>query len=177
MKKVLIGLVILIILAAGGLFIVNGKSNYEPSKYSLNVKLDGEKFGIGSKIDFTLPDQFDKAYTLTEDINKLFFVFTKDTGHIFKAFMADKPEGYLNKKRVVAIADISGMPVLIQNTFALPDFKSSNYSLMLIYDKEMAKKLKDGQDATKVIIMTLKDKSVIKVEHAGSIEELGKILD
>jgi hypothetical protein len=40
----------------------------------------------------------------------------------------------------------------------------------------MAKQLKEGQEATKVIIMTLEDKKVTKVELASSAEELEKLL-
>jgi len=104
------------------------------------------------------------------------FAFTKDMGHIIKVFMLEKPEGYLENKKAVIVADISAMPVVIQNTFALPDLRESNYSMMLIYDKEMAKQLKEGQEATKVIVMTLDNKKVTKVELGGSVEELEKLL-
>ena len=176
MKKILLGLIALIIIAAGVLFGVNGKSNYDASKYSLSITPDDKHFGIGSTIDYILPDQFDKTHKLSTTTKKLLFAFTKDTGHIIKVFMMEKPEGFLQKKDAVIVADISAMPVVIQNTFALPDLKKSNYSMMLIYDKEMAKKLKEGQEATKVIVMTLENKKVTKVELAASEEELGKLL-
>ena len=177
MKKILLGLVALIVIAAGVLFGVNGKSNYDAGKYSLIVTPKGEPFGIDSTIDYILPDQFDKAHKLSTTAQKLIFAFTKDTGHIIKVFMMEKPEGYLQKRNAVIVADISAMPVVIQNTFALPDLRQSNYSMMLIYDKEMAKQLKEGQEATKVIVMTLENKKVTKVEHADSEEALGKLLN
>ena len=177
MKKILLGLIALLIIAAGILFGVNGTSHYDASKYSLSVTPKGEAFGVGSSIDYILPDQFDKAHKLSSTTEKLIFAFTKETGHIIKLFMAEKPEGYLKKRHAVIVADISAMPVVIQNTFALPDLRKSNYPMMLIYDKEMAKQLKEGQEATKVIVMTLKDKKITKVAHADSEEALGKLLD
>jgi len=177
MKKILLGLIALIVIAAGLLFGINGKSNYDASRYSLTVTPQGEPFGIDSAIDYILPDQFDKAHKLSTTTQKLIFAFTKDTGHIIKVFMMEKPEGYLQKRNAVIVADISAMPVVIQNTFALPDLRKSNYPMMLIYDKEMAKQLKEGQEATKVIVMTLENKKVTKVEHADSEEALGKLLN
>jgi len=173
----LLGLIVLVIIAAGVLFGVNGSSNYDASKYSLTIAPADQHFGTGSTIDFILPDQFNKRHKLSTTTEKLIFAFTKDTGHIVKVFMMEKPEGYLTKRHTVIVADISAMPVVIQNTFALPDLRKSNYSMMLIYDKEMAKQLKEGQEATKVIVMTLKDKKVIKVAHASSPEELEKLLN
>jgi len=176
LKKILLGLLALIIVAAGILFGVNGTSKYDASKYSLDITPADKHFGIGSTINYILPDQFDKTHKLSTTTEKMVFAFTKDTGHIIKVFMMEKPEGFLEKHHAVIVADISAMPVVIQNTFALPDLRKSNYSMMLIYDKIMAKQLKEGQDATKVIVMTLDNKMVTKVELAASEEELGKLL-
>ena len=177
MKKILLGLIALLVIAAGVLFGINGKSNYDAGKYSLSVTPEDQNFGIGSTIDYILPDQFDKAHKLSTTTQKLIFAFTKDTGHIIKVFMMEKPEGFLQKRNTVIVADISAMPVVIQNTFALPDLRKSNYPMMLIYDKEMAKQLKEAQEATKVIVMTLENKKVTKVELAASEEALGKLLN
>jgi len=176
MKKILLGLLALIIIAAGVLFGINGKSNYNASKYSLTITPTDKHFSVGSTIDYTLPDQFDKTHKLSDTTQKLIFAFTKDMGHIIKVFMLEKPKGYLEERNAVLVADISAMPVVIQNTFALPDLRESNFSMMLIYDKEMAMRLKEGQEATKVIVMTLDNKKVTKVELAGSVEELEKLL-
>jgi len=166
----------IVILGIGALFAINGTSSYDASKYSLTVTPDSKPFGVDSSIEFTLPDQFSKAHTLPADTKKLMFVFTKDTGHIFKSFMAYQKESYLTNNKIVAVADISGMPTVIYNTFALPDFQKSSYSVLLIHDKEMAKKLKEGQDATKVIVMTLDSGKVVKIALAADSAELGELL-
>jgi hypothetical protein len=176
MKKILLGLLLLIIVAVGALFAINGTSNYDPSKYSLSVTLEGKPFGVGSHIDFTLPDQFDKPKSLPDDTQKLLFVFTKPTGHTFKSFMAFQTKTFLQDNKIIAVADISGMPIVIVNTFAMPDFRQSAYSILLIYDKDMAKKLKEGQAVDKVIVMTLTDKKVTHIDHASSEAELAELL-
>jgi hypothetical protein len=176
MKKILLVLLTLIVVGVGGLFAINGTSQYDPSKYNLTITPIDEPFGIGSSIDFTLPDQFDQAIELPEDTQKLMFVFTKPTGHIFRSWMAfHDTSDYLRQRKIVAVADVSAMPTVILNTFAMPDFRKSKYSIELIYDKQMAAKLKKGQEVDKVIIMTLQNKKVTKIEDAASVEELNKL--
>ena len=178
MKKILLSLVLLILIAVGALFAINGSSNYDPSKFSLSVTPDSKPFGIGSQIGFTLPDQFDNPHTLPADTKKLIFVFTKPTGHIFRSWMAfHEKSDYLTDRKIVPVADVSGMPTVILNTFAMPDFRKSAYPILLIYDKTMAAKLKKGQQVDSVIVMTLSHNKVSKIEHAASVEELNKLLD
>jgi len=47
------------------------------------------------------------------------------------------------------------MPTVIRNTFALPDFRKSPYSVALIYDKTIAATYKNEKDADKITIVTL----------------------
>jgi hypothetical protein len=63
------------------------------------------------------------------------------------------------------------MPTVIQNTFALPDFRSSDYSVLLIYDKKIAKKFKDEQNSDKIAIVTLEDSIVKDVKFVSTQEE------
>jgi hypothetical protein len=177
MKKFLLILSLLLLIAAGALYLFKGKSSYDPAKYSLSVQPADKPFGVGSTIAFTLPDQFGKPHTLSPETRTMVFAFTKATGHIIKTAMADKPEGYLEERKAVIVADISGMPTVIQNMFALPDLRKSNYAMLLIYDKNMAKRLKEGQATDKVIVMRLEQGKVTKVEHADSPEALIKLLD
>jgi hypothetical protein len=176
MKKVILAVIAILVIGVGTLFAVNGKSNYEPTKYNLKVSPSNKPFGIGSTLNFKLPDQFNKPHYLTSDTKKVVFVFTKATGHIFKSFMANKDENFLQKRSMLAVADVSGMPTIILNTFAMPDFKKSKYPLLLIYDKNMAKRLKEGKDETKVIVLTLNNNKVTKIEYAKNEKELANLL-
>ncbi len=177
MKKILLGLLVLIVIAVGGLFAINGRSSYDPTRYHLSVTPENKPFGIGSSIAFTLPDQFDNPHTLPKDTRKLIFVFTKETGHIFRTWMGEHESAdYLSKRHTVAVADVSGMPTVILNTFAMPDFRKSAYPILLIYDKQMAQRLKEGQAVDKVIVMTLKEGEVVRIDHADTPEALDKLL-
>jgi hypothetical protein len=173
MKKFIVGLLLLILVAVGVLFYMNGQDNYDASKYSASTT---NGLNVGSKIKFTLPDQFDQPHSLTKDVKKLIFVFAKPTGHIVKEFLKKQDKNYLKNKKALFIADISPMPTVIRNTFALPDFRKSNYSVLLIYDEEMAKKFKEGVSTDKIVIITLNKGVVKKVDYTTNEEELIKKL-
>ena len=68
------------------------------------------------------------------------------------------------------------MPTVITNTFALPDLRKNRYPTLLIYDKNMAKRLKENQDKDKIIVMTLENSKVVKIEYASNLKELKKLL-
>ncbi len=176
MKKILLGLLALIIIAAGVLFGINGKSTYDASKYSLDIGPKDKPFGVGSMLTFILPDQFNKSHKLSTTTQKLVFAFTKDMGHEVKAFMDTQPASLLTEKHAMILLDVSPMPTVILNTFAIPDLKKSSYSTLLIYDKEMAKQLKEGLKADQIAVLTLDGKKVVKITYASSKEALGKLL-
>jgi len=168
-KKIILGLIVVIIIAIGGLFAINGKDNYDASKYSATAT---NGINIGSKIEFTLPDQFDKPHSLTDNIKKIILVFAKSTGHTVKAFLNSQDKEYLTKRDTIFVADISPMPTVIRNTFALPDLKKSPYSVLLIYDENIAKSLKNEKEAGKIAIVTLKNGVVDKVKYITTTKEL-----
>jgi hypothetical protein len=176
MKKILLILSLLIVIGGGLLFALKGKSSYEPGKYSLKVLPADKPFGIGSSLAFTLPDQFGKSHTLSPDTRTIAFAFSKKAGHIIRSAMEKAPAGFLQKHHAVLIADISGMPTVIQNLFALPDLRKSDYTMLLIYDKKMARRLKQGQNGDEVVVMRLDHGKVKAIEHADSPEKLLKLL-
>ncbi len=176
-KKIILGLILLLAAGVGVLFALNGSRHYDPSRYHLRLTPTAKPFGVGSTIDVTLPDQFDVPQGLPGDTRKVVFVFTKATGHIFRSWMAShNTRGYLAQRKIVAVADVSGMPAVILNTFAMPDFRKSPYSILLIYDPKMATRLKEGQAVDRVIVMTLANRTVTHIAHADSIQALDRLL-
>jgi uncharacterized protein YxeA len=169
MKKILLTLLLLLVVATGALFVLNGKDTYDADKYAASASNGLKK---GSKISFTLPDQFNKSHTLNNDTQKLILVFAKATGHTVKEFLKEQPADYLQKNHALFIADISPMPVIIRNTFALPDLKKQHYSVLLIYDKKISEDFRKGTDTEKIAVVTLDKGTVAKVEYADSDDEL-----
>ncbi len=174
LKKVLISVIVLILVAVGALFAINGKSNYDSSKYSAKAS-NGLK--VGSKLEFKLPDQFDKPIELSNSTKQVIFVFAKKTGHTVRELLKKEPKDYLPSRNTIFVADVSGMPTVIRNTFALPDFRKSPYSVALIYDENIAKVYKNGIDADKIIIVSLNNKVVTNVKMINGAKELKKVLN
>jgi hypothetical protein len=173
-KKIILSLLVLIVVAVGGLFAMNGKDNYDPTKYHATAT---QGLSVGSTIDFTLPDQFDKPVSLTPQTKKVIFVFAKATGHTVREFLKKQPQSYLPERQTLFVADISGMPTIIRNTFALPDFRKSSYSVALIYDKAIAKAFKNPEDADKITIVTLENKKIVHIQTLTTEAELKAVLN
>jgi uncharacterized protein YxeA len=168
-KKIILGLLALIIIVVGGVFIINGKSNYDATKYSTTAT---NGLNIDSKITFTLPDQFDKSHTLKNDTKKLILVFAKATGHVVKKFLKEQNSNYLAEHNTLFVADISPMPTVITNTFALPDLRKSSYSVLLIYDDAISKQLKNDAQADKIAVATLKDGVITDIKYVNTAKEM-----
>ena len=172
-KKLFFAILFILTASIGILFALNGKNNYDASKYSATVS-NGIK--VGSTLSFTLPDQFNKAVTLSNKTKKVILVFAKATGHTVREFLKKQNKDYLPSKNALFVADVSCMPTIIRNTFALPDFRKSAYSVLLIYDEKIAKNYKNIQDADKITILTLDNKKIVNIKTVTTEEELKKAL-
>lgn len=169
MKKILLILLLLIMAGAGTLFAIKGKDHYDPSKYSATLS-DG--FKVGSTVAYTLPDQFDKSHTLNDSIHRLIVVFTKESGHIVKNFLKEQPAGYLGKHNAAFIADVSPMPVVIRNTFALPDLKKQSYSVKLIYDKKISEAFKKDIQSEDIALISLQERKITAIKYVKTAQEI-----
>ncbi len=68
------------------------------------------------------------------------------------------------------------MPVVIRNTFALPDLKKQHYSVILILDKKISKDFKKDAKTDQIAVATLNSGTIEKVEYLKSAEELKTVL-
>ncbi len=174
MKKTLLGLLIFLVVAAGALFFLNGKDTYANNTSSATLS-DG--VNIDSKIDYTLFDQFGKPHTLDDSTKTLILVFAKGTGHTVKEYLGSQSADYLALHKAAFVADISPMPVVIRNTFALPDLKTQPYSVNLILEQTIADAFKKGAKVDGITIVTLNNKRVEKVEFVEDANALKTIIE
>lgn len=174
MKKTLLGLLIFLVVAAGALFFLNGKDTYANNTSSATLS-DG--VNIDSKIDYTLFDQFGKPHTLDDSTKTLILVFAKGTGHTVKEYLGSQSADYLTLHKAAFVADISPMPVVIRNTFALPDLKTQPYSVNLILEQTIADAFKKGAKVDGITIVTLNNKRVEKVEFVEDANALKTIIE
>ncbi len=171
-KKIVLPILLLLLVAAGAFFFINSSDNYDASKYSATV----DKLTEGESIDFTLPDQFGKAHALSDDTKTLIFTFAKATSHNVRDFLKSQPASYLSNKKAYYIADISPMPVVIRNAFAMPDLKKSAYPVILIYDGTIAAKFRDDSQKDAIMIVSLDNKKVTSVKFADDVDTLKALL-
>jgi len=173
-KKVIFIVLGLLIVGGGVLFAINGKDTYEADKYSANLS---DSLQIGSIVSFTLPDQFNKSHTSNKELKTIILSFTKATGHLVKKYLTEQDVDYLPKRNAFFVADISPMPVVIRNTFALPDLKKSSFSVLLIYDKKIATKFKNEEKIDKIAVISLENGVIKEIKYISTKEELKVVLN
>jgi hypothetical protein len=170
-KKIILAVVALLLIGGGTFFVINSTDNYDATKYSASNSGILKK---GAKIDFTLPDQFDKAHSLEDSTRTIVFTFAKATSHVFRDFLKEQGDDFLANKNAFYIADISPMPVVIRNAFAMPDLKQSNYPVLLMYKDDIASKFRVVEKKDSIMIITLENKTVIDIKYVNKKEELQK---
>ena len=125
--------------------------------------LFSNSFNVNTNIgSFELADQFEKKHTVNADVKTMIVSFEKDTSAGINEFLSTKEKGFLEANNTVFIADISGMPSLITSFFALPKMKKYNYNILLIYDENEKRFLKQEE---KLTVYKLENGVITSVEY------------
>ena len=133
---------------------------------------------IGKELKtFVIKDQFGVEHTLTNKTKKVIFVFSKPTGHLMRTYMDKQPIDYLDTRDILFVADISGMPSIIAKMFAIPDMKKSKYPILLTTNKETSQIFKVASQKDAIMIITLDNKIVKKVQFVTTKEDIKKAID
>jgi len=170
-----IGLVFgVIALLIGSVVALNSSETFTKEGYFTKAS---HGLSIGSSIDFSLPNQHEKINALSNETSKVIFVFDKPMSHVAKGYLAKQNGNFLASKNAMFVADISPMPVVIRNMFAMPDLKKSVYSVELIFDGKLATPFIEGADKSKINVATLENKTVVKVDKVSTEAELIKALN
>jgi hypothetical protein len=175
MKNILISILLLAIVLFGG---CSDKKVENKKQVIVNSGKISEGIIVGKPLaNYTFIDQFDKEHTLTKDVKKVIFVFTKSTGHFMRVYLNKQKDDYLKMRNIDFIADVSGMPSIIFKMFALPDLKKSKYSIMIIKNKQNSKRFRDEKQKDFIMIISLKDKIVQNVKFVANETDLKNELD
>ena len=96
---------------------------------------------------WTLPDQHDQAYSLGPSTRILLVARDMDGAKLVKAALAEQPQGYLEARGAVFVADIQRMPAIISKLFAIPAMRDYSYRVLLDRDGQVASRYpgKEGQ--------------------------------
>jgi hypothetical protein len=130
-----------------------------------------EYYAVGDKIEpFTLEDQHGKSHIVDASVKVILFSRDMDGGDFLKHGLADVAPGYLNGKKAVYVADISGMPGLIARMFAIPAMRDRPYSILLDRDGETTACLPDMEgQATLVFLDRLTVRRIVNVTEARAV--------
>lgn len=130
---------------------------------------------IDDKIsNFSLPNQFDKIHTVTNEISIIIVTFQKETTNIVNNFLSSKNNEFLDKKHAIFINDISCVPSVIVNIFTIPKMREYKYDILLIYQENSKKFL---EEENKITLYFLENGFVKDVKFISTKEELERVFN
>jgi len=198
LKKTLLFAFALVLVGGGIFYYLNSKDHYDPEKYSAKITAptakstsqdvdvpDGAEIQaeepsglvLGMKVELTLPDQFDAPHTIGNDVTTLLFAFSKDAGGTVRGYLDKQDDAFLATHKARFIADISPIPVVIRNTLALPKLRKSSYSVMLIYEEEMAAALMNTKHESDIAVVTVAENVVQNIQYINGEAELAAMFE
>ena len=95
-------------------------------------------------------DQFEKKLAITPQTKEIIISFSKKNGAEVKAFL-ESHKGYLKTKKAVYLADVTSAPALAMSLFMKPALKKYDFSVGLIEEDAIAKRLPKKEGSTTVI--------------------------
>lgn len=129
---------------------------------------------VDVQVPWTLLDQFDQAYTLNEQLEILLVARSMDGAKLVNQALQGKPEGYLEERQAVFVADVSRMPALIATLFAVPAMRDYDYRVLLDRAPRVAPRYPG--DADKVLWVDMKQGKVISEREFTDPQALEKAL-
>ena len=122
-----------------------------------------------------LVDQFGKPFDGTEQMALIMLVSGMKAKNLVRDTLERVDVGCLRDRRVVYLADISGMPKLISKLFAVPKMRDLSYPVWLDYSGEVADSLPSETDRITVLSLD-SPRHVSAVNFVATGEQLGDIL-
>jgi len=140
------------------------------------LPLGAQALEVGARIaPWTLLDQFDQAYTLNDQTQTLLVARSMDAAKLVNGALQGKPNGYLEARHTVFVADIQKMPALIAKMFAIPAMRAYSYRVLLDRDARVVPRY--AGDPDKVLWLQLNHGQLVKEQQFSSVEELRTALD
>ena len=96
--------------------------------------------------------------------------FEKDTGKLVNEYLKTKNSFYMPKHHAIFIADISKMPTIITNTFALPKLRKYKHPIYLHFDDDFSENIPQKEE--KVTLLEVEDGKITNISYATTKEQL-----
>ena len=117
-----------------------------------------------------LPDQHGAPRAIDESVRVVVFTRDMDAGKIVKAAGEKAGPGPFSSNGVVCVADLSGMPSVIRNLFAMPKLRDRPYPLLV--DEEGEKTANFPSTDGKPTVLVLDKLKVVSASNPSSVDEL-----
>lgn len=197
-KKLALLIATAALLGGGVFYYLNSKDHYDPTQYSATITKApaapssppeatepgpasaaapapapaATGLAKGTKVELTLPDQFDKTHSISADTKTLILAFSKGSGGTVRGYLDKQSPSFLSEHKAIFIADISPIPVFIRNGMALPKLRKSSYPVLLVYEEAMAEALKNKEHGDEIAIATLDNNIVQGITYVAGEAEL-----
>lgn len=131
---------------------------------------------VGERLaSWTLLDQFDQPYTFNEQTQTLLVARSMDAAKLVNGALQGKPEGFLEARKTVFVADIHKMPAVISKMFAVPGMRAYSYRIMLDRDARVVPRYEG--DIDKVLWLQVQNGRLVKQQQFSSSDELRAALE
>lgn len=134
-----------------------------------------EPWSVGERIEaFSLEDQHGTTRRVDEETRLVLFSRDMDGGGILERALREAPEGFLQSRGAVYVADLHRMPALVTRLVALPRLRRRPYPMLL--DREGATTARLPGAEGRATLIFLEDLRVTRVLHAASPEAVARAL-
>lgn len=173
-KKVLLGLLTGTVIGGAIFFYMYGEDKHGASTYTASTS---KGLNVGSKMEFTLLDQFEKAHTLNDETKKVIFVSSRDPGHEVRRFLRRQPSDFLTSRNAFFVADMTAKPTAIFNAVTIPELQKSPYASLIVHNPDVSKQFSDEKNIDKIVVISLKNKVITAVDRVQTREELKPLMN
>ena len=142
----------------------------------LALGLNAAPLDVESTItDLKIKDQHEVEKVIDTNVKTILFASDKSTSDMLRDYLLplSEKENILEKNSAVYVADISGMPSLISKFIALPKMKKYPFSVLLLDDTNKDNFVKEDG---KIIVYSLENGKVVKIDKISTKEELAKFI-
>lgn len=101
--------------------------------------------------------------------------FEKETGALVNEYLDTQDAYYLQMNRAIFIADISKMPTLITNMFALPKLRKYKHLIYLHYDEKFVTVVPNKE--AKITLLSVEDGKIKTISYISTKQELKSAIE
>jgi len=142
---------------------------------SLSAGVSAE-LGTGDALpELELEDQHEETHSLPGETRILLFAPDRESGEVVTETLAGLDADALAERAVRYVADISGMPGIITQLFALPKLRERPYPILLGEEAEQTSEL--PRRAEHVTVLELSDGAITDIRYLNSPSALRQALN